>query len=271
MATGRKPPSSRKQEREQTAAARLRIAQEACSRLSKDIPVPKVIPPPVQGNGKGSHAISDVVHLDEERARQAASMLLAGCTYREIADRTSVSYDSMPGILAGLEQRGIIQPLRDRLRDAAGRLAEITANGSIQAAEVLTTDTVTCSDPKALAARSSSAKTLALMFSIANSAHQLATGQPTEIVEHRARPAADDWRSWVKSQAIDAEVVPSSPDSQSGEITRLAEHSEQDEPDATSNDTDEPEQEPADAGMDDRAGGVRVREAAWHTELVQGS
>ena len=259
MATGRKPPKSRKQqERAAIAATRRQIAQDALQSVNQAFPIPTAPQPPVPGVGTGSctsHRGSTIVHLDPERARKCAAMVLSGSTDADIVRELHLDRSSIPGILQGLEDQGLLQPISKRINAIVARLAETTAYGSLIASEVMVKDLYSPDDPKAITARAATGKTLGFLFSVSNSANQLATGQPTEIVEHRARPAADDWRSWVRAQSIDAEVIPSPPDSQSGEIPRLAEHSEQDEPDDTLDDTYEPEQEPADAGLADGAGG----------------
>lgn len=143
--------------------------------------------------------------LDESKTLLVCALRALGCSDRKIAEAAGVARESIPLHLAAGERSGQIRPLKERLVQWVGLLAEeSTLAGRDLVAAVRAGDR---SEGVTHALRA-----LGPMIGIAVEKHQLVTGQATEIVEQRTAPTHDEFAAWMR-QAVTVEQVPTQSES----------------------------------------------------------
>lgn len=143
--------------------------------------------------------------LDESKTLLVCALRALGCSDRKIAEAAGVARESIPLHLAAGEASGRIRPLKDRLTQWVGLLAE----ESTLAARDLVADVRAgkCGEEVTNALRA-----LGPIVGIATEKLQLLTGQATEIIEQRSAPSHDEFAAWMKS-AVAIEAAPSQSES----------------------------------------------------------
>ena len=143
--------------------------------------------------------------LDESKTLLVCALRALGCSDRKIAEAAGVARESIPLHLAAGERSGQIRPLKERLQQWVGLLAEeSTVAARDLVAAVRAGDR---SEGVTMALRA-----LGPMVGIAVEKHQLLTGQATEIIEQRSAPNHDEFAAWMRS-AVAVETVPSQSES----------------------------------------------------------
>lgn len=139
---------------------------------------------------------------DEARCVAAFAMLTAGVSRREIARRLGMGRHTLAAIESEFEQGGKLAPLKQRVeRQLALLVAEVTEE---------VRDTLESGRRDADAAQW--LKAAGTVLGISFDKHALATGGPTEIVQHKGPPAWQAVDEWYRRMA----QIGQAPDSESG-------------------------------------------------------
>lgn len=143
--------------------------------------------------------------LDESKTLLVCALRALGCSDRKIAEAAGVARESIPLHLAAGEASGRIRPLKDRLTQWVGLLAE---ESTLAARDLV--DAVRAGDRSE--GVTMSLRALGPVMGIAVEKLQLLTGQATEIIEQRSAPSHDEFAAWMKS-AVAIESAPSQSES----------------------------------------------------------
>lgn len=141
--------------------------------------------------------------LDQERCAVALSLLGAGVSRRQIAERLGMSRNTLDAIEHLGERGGQLEPLKERV---ARELARLVGDAASEIRDTIHAGRRTVDAAAWL-------KAAATALGIGNQVHALATGSATEIVEHRVGPSREEQERWMRSVV---DLVPVVSDVQSG-------------------------------------------------------
>lgn len=204
---------------------------------------------------------------DEQKMLKVGAMRLLGASDREIEQCCGVTRRTIPVLLAELEKRGRITPLKQRLAMATGDNAEranIALRFLLERVGHTTTKTITVKGEEIEVEDHGISVELAAMIKAVSTALGittekvlLLTGQATEIVETRVGAGREAFDAWWKEAVtpIQATVTSATPptDSASDGTPPVSAQITLPEPQRDGSDTSAADQDPK--RMDDRGGG----------------
>jgi hypothetical protein len=129
---------------------------------------------------------------NEAKAAAVVLCLQAGMSRRQIRERVSVHHYTIDAIEAAAEIGGNLEPVATRLR---ANMARLVMQATEEARGALDCNVRNLESAAWL-------KAVATVLGVSADKHQLLTGAPTEILEHRSAPGRGELEAWLQSAGL---------------------------------------------------------------------